>query len=230
VALAQFLADDLLANGVPRDYIFLVPNGVEIPELNGDRPRSREVLFVANFSQSVEQKAFDVLLNAWNLVAKQDSSARLILLGDGDRTQWECMVKSMGLESSAQFAGWTPDPADYYRRAALFVLPSRSEGMSNALLEAQSWGLPCVVSNIPGNLALVDDGLNGLVVPAGDAPALAQAILRLLADDRLSKKLGRYARERMISQFRLDAVARRLRMVYEQLLSPSSVARGGQST
>ncbi len=225
-ALAQYQADDLLANGVPPERIFLAPNGVEIPDLTGGRPPSKDVLFVANFSQSVEQKAFDVLLHAWKLVAKADPAARLLLLGDGDRTQWESMVKNLQLESSTNFTGWTPDPAEYYRRAALFVLPSRSEGMSNALLEAQSWGLACVVSDIPGNRAVIDDGVNGLVVPAGDVTALATAILRLLTHDQLRAELGRQARERMISQFSLASTARRFRGIYEQLVSTQ--AGGGK--
>ena len=227
VALAQYLADDLLANDISPERIFLAPNGVEIPELTGEHPLSNDVLFVANFSQSVEHKAFDVLLNAWNLVSKADPLARLFLLGDGDRTQWEDMVQAMRLESSTNFPGWTPDPAEYYRRAALFVLPSRWEGMSNSLLEAQSWGLACVVSDVPGNRAVVEDGFNGLVVPAGDEQALAQAILRLLADERLREELGRNARQRMISRFSIGGVARRLRGIYEQL-SPFP-ARGGRT-
>jgi glycosyltransferase involved in cell wall biosynthesis len=217
VALAQYLADDLLAHGVPSDHIFLVPNGVEIPERAEAPSTGRDVLFVANFSQSVEQKAFDVLLNAWNLVSQAEPAARLFLLGDGDRTQWEGMVKAMRLESSAQFTGWTPDPAEYYRRAALFVLPSRWEGMSNSLLEAQSWGLACVVSDIPGNRAVVEDGLNGLVVPVGDEQALAQAILRLLGDDALREKLGGNARRRMMANYSIDSVALHLRGIYERL-------------
>ena len=216
-ALAQYQADDLRANGVPADRIFLAPNGVEIPERAECLSSSKDVLFVANFSQSVEQKAFDVLLNAWSLVAQEDAAARLVLLGDGDRTLWERMVKALGLESSTEFTGWTPDPAEYYRRASLFVLPSRSEGMSNALLEAQSWGLACVVSDIPGNRAVVEADFNGWVVPVGDAPALAKAILRLLADGPLRERLGRNARQRMMTQYSLDGASRRFRGIYDQM-------------
>ena len=226
-ALTQHMADDLLAKGIPSDRIFLVPNGAEIPE-RGEAPlSSRDVLFVANFSQSVEQKAFDVLLNAWNLVSKADPSARLVLLGDGDRTPWEGMVKAMRLESSTHFIGWTPDPAEYYGRAALFVLPSRSEGMSNALLEAQSWGLACVVSDIPGNRAVVEDGLSGLVVPVGDEQALAKAILRLLSDGSLREKLGGNARRRMMENYSIASVALQLRGIYERLSPAEACGRKG---
>jgi glycosyltransferase involved in cell wall biosynthesis len=223
-ALAQYQADDLAACGVSRDRIFLAPNGVDIPGNPATAPGSKDVLFVANFSQSVDQKAFDVLLEAWRRVSERDPSARLHLLGDGDRTQWEAMVTSMHLERSTHFAGWTPDPSEYYRQAALFVLPSRSEGMSNALLEAQSWGLACVVSDIPGNRAVIQDGDNGRVVPVGDARALADAILGLLADGPLRHRLGLSAREAMSLRFSLESVAARLHDIYRKV-SPSRAER-----
>lgn len=226
VALASYLADDLIAHGVSQEQIFIVPNGVEIPEWRGERPPSKEVLFVANFSQSVEQKAFDVLLTAWSHVVQKDPSARLLLLGGGDCSQWEDMAKALQLQSSCHFIGWVPDPAEYYRRAALLVLPSRSEGMSNALLEAQSWALPCVVSDIPGNRAVVEDGRNGLVVPVGDDRELAEAVLRFLGDIRLREAMGGSAREKMVEQFSLDSVAGRLCGIYRKLVTTSSEGDG----
>ena len=214
--LADHQEQDLLANGVSPDRIFRVSNGVEIPAEAADLS-SREALFVGNFSQSVEEKAFDVLLEAWARVARKDSLARLVLLGDGDSKPWRDMADALGLGASVRFAGWAADPSDYYRRAALFVLPSRSEGLSNALLEAQSWGLPCAVSDIPGNRAVVDDGVNGLVVPAGDADRLADAIVRLLGDAELRGRLGRAGREKTRKEFGLTSVAERLETAYRRL-------------
>ena len=218
IALAPYLADDLAANGIPREHIFIVPNGVEIPPVAAEGMDSKEVLFVANFSQGVEHKAFDVLIQAWSTVVRQVPDARLHLLGDGERGPWERLVRDLQVEKSVDFAGWTPDPSDHYRRAALFVLPSRSEGMSNALLEAQSWGLGCVVSDIAGNLAVVEDGLNGLVVPTGDAPSLAAAIVRLLRDASLRVRLGQAARQRAQERNSLDLVAVKLADVYRRVV------------
>ena len=216
VVLAGHQENDLLAKGVPPDRIFRVPNGVEIPAGAADLS-SREALFVGNFSQSVEEKAFDVLLEAWAMVAQKDPLAHLVLLGDGDSTPWRNMADALGLGASVRFAGWVAEPSDYYRRAAMFVLPSRSEGMSNALLEAQSWGLPCVVSDIPGNRAVVADGANGLIVPAGNVQALADAVVHLLGDAELRGRLGRAGREKAGKEFGLPTVAERLATVYRRL-------------
>ncbi|MGD9781196.1 MAG: glycosyltransferase family 4 protein [Kiritimatiellia bacterium] len=215
-ALAGHQEEDLRAKGVPPDRVFRVPNGVDVPAEAADLS-SRGVLFVGNFSQSVEEKAFDVLLEAWSAVARKDPVARLVMLGDGDASPWKALAESLGIGPSVRFVGWASEPSEYYRRAALFVLPSRSEGMSNALLEAQSWGLPCVASDIPGNRAVVEDGVNGLLVPVGHAPALAEAMLRLLADEPLRKKLGGRARDRARSDFSLAAVADRLGEIYRSL-------------
>ena len=219
IALAPYLADDLAANGIPRARIFIVPNGVEIPPAAAETD-SKDVLFVANFSQGVEHKAFDVLIQAWSAVVRQVPEARLHLLGDGERGPWERLVRDLHVENSVVFAGWTPDPAEHYRRAAAFVLPSRMEGMSNSLLEAQSWGLGCVVSDIAGNLAVVEDGINGLVVPTGDATALAAAIVRLLLDGPLRARLGRTARQQAQDRNALDIVAARLAGIYREVAAP----------
>jgi glycosyltransferase involved in cell wall biosynthesis len=91
--------------------------------------------------------------------------------------------------------------------------------MSNALLEAQSWGLAVVASDIPANRALVDDGINGLVVPVGDVDALAAAVIRLLDDAALRARLGRAARERVAREFAMDSVVDRLCALYDRLTS-----------
>jgi glycosyltransferase involved in cell wall biosynthesis len=218
-ALAPYLAEDLIAHGVPRERIFEVPNGVEIPERIADFSSEKVVLFVANFSQGVELKAFDVLLDAWLIVAKEEPNARLFLLGGGERTLWEDMVKTMKLEASVVFVGWTPDPTEYYRRAGLFVLPSRVEGISNALLEAQSFGLACVVSDIPGNVAVVENEVTGLVVPVGDSGQLAEAVSGLLKDPDKRKKLGLAGRNRAQTIFSIVGVSKRLTDVYKTISS-----------
>jgi glycosyltransferase involved in cell wall biosynthesis len=99
--------------------------------------------------------------------------------------------------------------------------------MSNALLESQSWGIPAVVSAIPGNRAVVDDETNGLVVPVDDARALAAAIVRLLADPALRARLGGQARQRMIRDFSIASVAARIASLYREIAAAEKTRRGG---
>lgn len=217
IAQHNGLADELIAQGVDRERIFLVPNGVEIPEKTASPQKAGPVLYVGNFSQGTHWKAFDVLIQAWSLVHRQCPDAQLHMVGGGDFSQWQRLATEMGCEDSIHFLGQVPDVSRQYETASFFVLPSRVEGISNALLEAQSFSLPCVVSDIPGNLAVVKNEVNGLVVPVNDSRQFATAILRLIDQPELTKVLGQAGRTRMVRDFSLESVANRLLAVYRQV-------------
>lgn len=214
IALNSAMAAELEAAGIDRHRIHLIPNGVDIPPEAAAPERENHVLSVANFSQGPRLKAYDILLKAWALVQQQNPAARLIMIGGGDSRPWQKMVSALGCAASVTFMGFQDGLRDEYRRAAVFVLPSRTEGMSNALLEAQSHGVPAVVSDIPGNRAVVHDGCNGLIVPVGDVQALATAITRLLRDRQLREKLGAQARQRMMESFSFTSVSARIHDLY----------------
>ena len=207
----------LIANGISPTRIHSVPNGVETPSDMAHPERVETVLYVGNLTQGANWKAFDVLFDAWIRVVHAEPSAHMIFVGAGDPSPWIRMLKEYQVAHTVQFAGRVPDPGPYYASAGIFILPSRVEGMSNALLEAQSWGLACIVSGIPGNLALVCDGINGITVPVGNASALADAICRLLKDANRRRVLGAHAREHVEREYRLEHVAEQLEVVYQTL-------------
>lgn len=209
----------LLERGIPPTAVHLLPNGVELPVAPGE-PDGRTVLYVGNFSQGTAWKAFDVALEAWMIVHHSRPDLRLLMVGGGDTEPWRQMAARSGCGPSVVFTGAVDSPDEYYRTATVFILPSRVEGMSNSLLEAQSWGLPCVVSDIPGNTAVVTDGRNGLVVPTGDAAALAAAILRLIGDPALKQRLGAEARRRMEKEYAMNSIVDRLMDIYRAVGSP----------
>ncbi len=225
IAPTEHLKNRLVQRGISDERIFTIPNGVELPERLEWNPAG-DVLYVGNLSQGAGYKAFDVLFAAWARVHQRLSTARLSLLGGGEDIHWRSVVRELGCEGGVHFCGYQPDPAVYYKNARCFVLPSRAEGMSNALLEAQAWGLPCVVSDIPANRAVVEDGVNGLLVPVGDAEALAAALLRVLMDDALCRRLGSAARRTIEEHFSIQATVDRLCEVYQRLLL-SVTTKGG---
>ena len=217
IALNSDMADELKRAEIDTAKIHVIPNGVEIPPEPVAPKDDHDVLFIANFTQGSHLKAYDILLNAWSIVHKQDHAARLVMVGRGDDRPWRKLAIDLHCRDSVFFSGFIKEPDEFYRQSTVFVLPSRKEGMSNALLEAQSWGIPAVVSAIPGNLAVVDDGINGLVVAVEDAEALAAAILRLLADRELRTQLGNQARHRMIKDFSIAAVSALILGFYQQI-------------
>lgn len=198
--------------------VIVIPNAVAIPTLTSD-PASERVLYVGNLSQGAQWKGFDVLFEAWVQVIDQRPDAKLTVVGVGDAAPWQAYLAGHAKASeSVTFMGRLDDPYEAYLGAGVFVLPSRVEGMSNALLEAQSSGLACVVSDIPGNRAVVSHDVNGLTVPVGDAGALAEGMLRLLGDTDLRARLGHAAREHMEQRFGLARVVDQLTDLYRSLV------------
>ena len=145
----------------------------------------------------VPQKGIDVLIRA---LAQTTGAARdwtLTLVGDGpEREALARQVQQAGLQEQVHFLGFRSDPQKFLLQAGVFVLPSRFEGMPNALLEAMASGLAVVVTDAsPGPLEVVVNGVSGVVVPSEDPSALADALDRLAADPRLRERLGAEARD-----------------------------------
>lgn len=217
IAMNPTIKDSLIRIGVSREHITIVPNGVELPQSISKITESFQVIYVGNFTQGAQLKAFDVLFKAWVQVVKNGTiNTHLLLLGEGDTSHWKNYLKKHGCADRAEFAGRVTDVGPYLKKSRIFVLPSRAEGMSNALLEAMSWGVPPIVSDIPGNRFLVKDNKNGLVVPVGDSEALTRAIERLLVDNELCIRLGREARKTVEKEFSISFVIKRLLNLYKQ--------------
>jgi rhamnosyl/mannosyltransferase len=165
-------------------------------------------------------KGLDVLLQAMTGVR-----ARLVIGGEGPmRPELEALAARLGLADRVSFAGTIPDeelPA-FYRSGDLFVLPAsaRSEAFGTVLLEAMACGLACVTTELgTGTSYVVQDGISGLVVPARNHRALAEAINRLLADDQLRRSLGQAGLARVSREFTVERLVARVQAVYDWVLS-----------
>lgn len=225
IAITSHIRHELEKAGIPANRICEVPNGVELPELIARPDENDSAIYAGNFSQGAVFKAFDVLLAAWGRVHREAPAIKLRLFGDGDLTRWKLLAERECCGDSVEFVGRSGNLQPEYLQAGYLVLPSRVEGLSNVLLESQAAGLPAIVSDIPGNLAVVCDGVNGLVVPAGDAEALAQAMLRLHCSPALRAEMGRLARDRMAATFDIGRVAEQLEQVYQKAIA-EDVVRG----
>ncbi len=156
-------------------------------------------------ARAVHQKGLDLLIEAFAGVSdgpESTNSWSLTLVGDGpERIGLEALAERCGVRHRIRFLGHCHDVRAELAAAAVFVLPSRKEGMPNALLEAMAAGLAVIVNDAsPGPLELVTHGQNGLVVPHGDSTALARAMLQLQADPQLRIRLGLAAQDRLKTQ------------------------------
>ena len=188
-ALARFVE--------PKKLAFL-PNPLALSAADENPPPEAREPVVLAVGRLHRQKGYDLLLRAFAEGLGSAPEWRLVVLGRGEQeAELRALAGELGLEARTEWLGQVADPGSHYRRASIFALPSRYEGMPNALLEAMASGLAVLVSNAsPGLLELVRDGETGLVTPVEDGAALAAGLRRLAADPGLRRRLGSAARAR----------------------------------
>jgi glycosyltransferase involved in cell wall biosynthesis len=184
-----------------------------------------ETKIVTFVGRLVHAKGVDWLLDIWKVVAPQDRLARLLIVGDGpERAALEDQLRSLGIAQTATFIGRQDNVYKFLAITDVFVLPSRQEGNSNALLEAMSQALPAVVADdlLSGNREIVDHGRDGYVIKLGDSAAFAHALLKLLTEPQLRREMGRNARRKVQEKFSMRLVADRYCRIYSELTQDSA--------
>jgi glycosyltransferase involved in cell wall biosynthesis len=147
-----------------------------------------------------------------------------VLVGTGrERDALRQLAGTLDISERVVFAGIHPDVTCFYAIADLFVLPSRSEGSSNVLLEAMMAQVPIVATSAGGNPEIVLHEATGLLVPVGDQAALAGAIARLLREPELASRFVSSALARAVSEFSVDRYRRRLAGLYAEALGKATV-------
>lgn len=144
----------------------------------------------------ISLKGFDLIVEA--IAQLKDPSLELTFLGDGpEKVPLKALAKRRGVEDQIKFAGFVTNPADYFRKAHLFILSSYYEGFGNVIVEAMGAGCPVIATDCPyGPAEIISSGENGLLVPVADAGAIAMAIARLKDAPALRKKLAEGALQR----------------------------------
>ena len=221
IILSSRMSDYLAIHDFALPGTRLIPNGVDLTHFapaNKDASRDRRSQTVICTARLSYQKGIDVLLQAWNLVCKELPEARLIIAGTGPiQTQLASIVRALGLEKSVEFAGMQSDVVSLLHRAGIATLPSRWEGMPNAVLEAMACGIPCVATRVSGSEDIIEHGVNGLLVPPEDYQGLSQALLLLLRDPELACKYGEAARGTVEQNYSLEHITDVYLALYRQM-------------
>ena len=235
VAISAAVAGELAAAGVPAARIARIPNGVDVHPVPtpADRAAARSALNVPPGSKvlvyvgrSGPQKGSDVLLAAWRCLRGRmggdaAAGARLFVLGQGFDSDAGFMATAREMGPSVTVAGRVGDVPKYLAASDLFVLPSRGEGLSNAILEAMMYGVPCLVSDIQPNLELVEHGRTGLVFPSEDGTALARAIEDALSRPAETAGLALEARRLVEDRYAMPRVVSDYEALYSRLIGAS---------
>ena len=176
-----------------------------------------EVACIIAVGRLTKQKGFPILLQAFRLVRKK-LPCNLIILGDGEeRSSLENISRQLSIENDVAFLGFQNNPYKYLARSDIFVLSSRWEGFGIVIIEAMASRVPVISTRCPsGPEEIITDGLNGLLVPVGDAEAVAQAILRLLANEPFRKQLAEEGRKRA-EDFKVERMVSQYEKLFEQM-------------
>ena len=208
----------VIPNGIDwRDFDTIA---VDVPQMKADFGFAPDDLIIGHIAKFDVQKAQDDLAAAIPWVLRRCSSARFLFVGDGDlRPQIEHQVAMLGVEKQVVFAGFRRDVAALLKLMDVFVLPSRWEGLSLALLEAMACRKPVVATRVTGNIDVVVDGVTGFLVPVGAPQTLAEKIVILLQDAKLRTEFGQNGWERVECEFSVDRMVEQTGAVYRELLA-----------
>ena len=214
---------------VDKEKIYIVYNGVETNFFHPNqtqKDRIRQSLAISDnekillfFSFVTKQKGLHLLIKALPGILKENNYVKLLVVGEGDYlTEAKQLVGQLGLESYVVFTGYIPreKAPDYINASEIFILPTlRQEGMPFSLLEAMACGKPVIASRIGGIHSVIDDGVNGVLIPPGDISKLVEKTIFLLDNKDFANKLANNAREKAVKKFSLEKMIDETIKVFE---------------
>lgn len=227
-ALADYLlvpsshvAETMIHSGIPPKKVFIVPYGVDSsrfpsrdaqPEWDG-RNRPFRILFVG---QVIPRKGIHYIIQAFEKL--QLPNSELVIVGQGEPAYLALLKKMISSEHQIRFIGQIPQIElwEYYQNSDVFVFPTVSEGSALVIYEAMSAGLPVITT--PNAGSVVQDGLDGFIIPVRDVETLQDKILCLYQNPDVRLKMGRDSQER-VQEFTWERYRERLLMVYDQILT-----------
>lgn len=220
-----------LEQGMDPRSLVLLENGVDVAAIDGAATLEREalvpgiapeepLLVSVGRMDADEAKGFPDLLEALAILRSRGAAFRALLVGEGVmRPAYEARARELGLKGRAVFLGRRHDVPSILKASDMFVLASRREGLPLVDCEAGATGLPVVATRIPGHADVIDDGVDGVLVPARDPAAFADAVAALLADRERGRALAAALRRKVVERFSLERTVREQAALYRELVA-----------
>jgi glycosyltransferase involved in cell wall biosynthesis len=226
IAASEAIRQMLVADGVPAERTVTVHEGIDVDHVVAAPPVNVHEAFwlphqapvVGNVAALVPHKGQRYLVDAAHLVVQNVPDARFIILGDGElREHLEKQVHEHHLEKHVLLPGFRTDVLGCIKGFDLFVMSSVTEGLGTSLLDAMACGRPIVATRAGGIPEIVEDGVNGALVPPRDAASLAAAIVRALNDEGWRRRTGEAGLARVRERFTVDRMVEQTAAVYRRL-------------
>lgn len=209
---------EVVYNGV--DTVRFCPATIRDQRWRDRLSLSADAIVFGQVSSLISRKGIDILLRAFQLVRREHSQARLVLVGDGpERDKFTALARQLGLANCIVFAGDQPDPLPYYRHVFdINVLASRSDAFPLSVLEAAACGLPNIGADVDGIPESVFEAQTGLLFASEDVSDLAKKMSTLLRDDGLRRRFGTAARMLALERFSIETYRHSIeRIIREQV-------------
>ncbi len=225
------IRDYLLENGFPRDKVFYIRNFVDPEPAATEETKSRireelgvpdDAFVIVSAGRFVPKKGFDLLLESFSRIPDRagDRPVHLVLAGAGVQENVLKKISSdLGIESRVHWAGWQEQPGPYYELGDLFVCPSHHEPLGNVILEAWNHGVPVLSTASQGARELIQDGVNGVLVPCGDSDAMSVAMKRFLDHPAEFSHLPEEGNRSLDASYRSEVIVTEYIQMYRQLLA-----------
>ena len=222
VAASPQMRDNFLFIGHPADKLALVGNAVTLPAVQKDY-RQRALITILFLTRIIPAKGIIELIDAVHTLHGAVEGIRLRIVGaeELETSRVKDHIKALGSPDYIQYIGPVSEEQKHaeYSTADIFAFPTHVEDQSYAVMEAMSYGLPCVASDVGGVPSLIQDGQNGLLVPPRDSDSLGNALSELLYHPQLRKELGGAARKTIQDHFSWTKQADEMKQLYLSLLA-----------
>ncbi len=226
IAASEAIRQMIVADGIPADRTVTVHEGIDVDHVLAAPAVNVHELFwlphhapvVGNVAALVPHKGQRYLIEAAHLVVQQVPDARFVILGEGElREHLEKQVHEHHLEKHVLLPGFRTDALGCIKGFDLFVMSSVAEGLGTSLLDAMACARPIVATRAGGIPEIVEDEVNGLLVPPRDHTALAHAIVRALKDEDLRRRMGEAGFARVRERFTVERMVAETAAVYARV-------------
>jgi glycosyltransferase involved in cell wall biosynthesis len=228
VCVSEGQAAKVRRAGVPEERVVVIRNAIRADRFADPDPSYRQRLLghfpdppcrvIGAAGRLSPEKGYEVLIEAARRVLGEDPAAGVVVFGDGPlREELTRRIGAAGLARRFVLAGFRDDLDRYIPWFDVLALPSHTEGLPNVALEACAAGVPVVATRVGGTPEVIEDGVNGFLVPAGDADALAASLRAVLDSPDDARAMGELGRLRVRAEFTFEAQADRYRQMLAEL-------------